>query len=1289
MRGYLKTTGWVFKLQAETTTVGTHRDCDLCLQNGGVEEHHAIIEWSKSEPCFVLSDLNSAHGTYVNDCRIHNAAVRLTPGDELHFGYGGSTYQLAVESPSMLPCPPMNNRTACQKSLQLKEEPPLAPSPSSPSSQLPLLPGNTSVPVAWVWGGSSVTPHPPSRARPASAGAKRTGQSNPSEQQGTTSCRPGSWTGHTGSGPPQRTGAMASQSSQTMQHLLQEKEERLLRLGDENSRLAVFESESQRKDRVIAGLRDETSALRHQLTQSQQTDQEIKHRLLSLERDINDKREQIERLKEQMVELQRGSSEVFRHTVTERDLKMSNLRGQMERLKRESSTASGLVRSLQRDLSSREKQALKLASEVDRLRQDIRHKDIQLGATATKFSKIIKKHQEELLNHEHEVITLKKNNERLEVTLRDKQRLLEHQTTERDSLKNRLEKKIGEQASMLAESEAERHTQQEKSKAELELVQAQIEHLRDQLLMMLPTEPSDSISHDALSDQQVLEQVAELLGERESLMSKVEELEGQLKEVRTEQERAAEDTERLKSRLETCQEACSANALEKSMTSLQEESVSPALAWVQASVLSIMATQLPLLHSATQALLEAGIDASHPTEGVLSGIRTLVNEHQGYKVELQRLKVDLEELQERDAKSRELQEILSITREELVQQRQQMTVAQHEEEARQKELEELNGELEALRQAQTTLQQEAQTQEAECCTRLEEAGRREEEWQDKVKEALEKGAEEERERYGVWEAEYREQVRQHAHTIVALEQRWVQSRQRAQEVEEEREVLIGQLRALEGSLESSRPVRSTSPLETQTKQAPEVAALEGIITSLRADLAQSQLETCSQGDLIVALSHDLAAANARITDMTGELSEQQKLELEQLKALVVDQRVQLSTLTQKLMLMSQLVEQKGEELEKVRDELRLCQVDLEKRLRAKREMKEQRTNPEQTQPVHYSVVTCIPPHTKDMATVTAPGELAKQGSKCRGYRHEEVIQHQREALSEMRARIGALEQTWPLKCFTQQGAPKKQAGNEAGKLSTQKSAVSGWPLPGALGEETLERTARLDLSDALDLSERTYLDLARALCEALELSEGQLQGCVSLQHLPQEERASLYSLRHADLELLRSRMALQHSQAQRRESLLQQQHREMTTLRESQAEGQQLQASLDTLRAELETESQESSLLREALRRTQSRLEQEIDLNTRAVKSRKAVSVERIQRRSGKTASHSCVRTEAGDTAAAKTSSLLERLKKREYEVETLKRQLGKKEFSKMASKLELAIVQQQPQQASPLTEPS
>lgn len=32
MRGYLKTLNWVFKLQPKRTTIGKHKDSDLCLQ---------------------------------------------------------------------------------------------------------------------------------------------------------------------------------------------------------------------------------------------------------------------------------------------------------------------------------------------------------------------------------------------------------------------------------------------------------------------------------------------------------------------------------------------------------------------------------------------------------------------------------------------------------------------------------------------------------------------------------------------------------------------------------------------------------------------------------------------------------------------------------------------------------------------------------------------------------------------------------------------------------------------------------------------------------------------------------------------------------------------------------------------------------------------------------------------------------------------------------------------------------------------------------------------------------
>ncbi|MGH0132172.1 UNVERIFIED_CONTAM: hypothetical protein FKN15_016488 [Acipenser sinensis] len=138
-----------------------------------MEERHALIEFSDLEGSFVLRDFNSYHGSFVNDCRIQNAAVRLAPGDVLRFGLGGPCYELAVEN-------------------------------------------------------------------------------TPSEQ-------------------------------------------RLLRQGDEVSRLQVFEGESRRKDAVIASLRDEIAALKQQLAQGH-GDTEIIHTLKTLE----SKKEEIQELKEQV-----------------------------------------------------------------------------------------------------------------------------------------------------------------------------------------------------------------------------------------------------------------------------------------------------------------------------------------------------------------------------------------------------------------------------------------------------------------------------------------------------------------------------------------------------------------------------------------------------------------------------------------------------------------------------------------------------------------------------------------------------------------------------------------------------------------------------------------------------------------------------------------------------------------------------------------------------------------------------------------------------------------------------
>uniref|UniRef100_A0A8C9V365 Forkhead-associated (FHA) phosphopeptide binding domain 1 n=1 Tax=Scleropages formosus TaxID=113540 RepID=A0A8C9V365_SCLFO len=331
MRGYLKTLGWVFKLQPKTTTVGRHKDSDLCLENGSVEEHHALIELDEQERCFVLRDMNSAHGTYVNKCHIHNAGVRLSPGDELHFGYGGPTFQLCVESmPQVFPH--------------------LASSPGSRSR-----------------GGPAAGPRPPSRGRPANAGA--------------TKAKLGLSANHVV--PPRRAGTPAGATLVDGDPPCLDQDEQALRLGDEVSRLAPFESESHRKDGVIARLRDQVSVLRHQVTQATP---EVNLRLLSLERDISEKNEQIEELKEQMAALQRGSGEVLKQSLGERDLKIASLRAQLEKLKRDSSASAGLVTNLQKDLSTQEKKALALAAEVERLRQDMRRKDAQLANMTSKVS---------------------------------------------------------------------------------------------------------------------------------------------------------------------------------------------------------------------------------------------------------------------------------------------------------------------------------------------------------------------------------------------------------------------------------------------------------------------------------------------------------------------------------------------------------------------------------------------------------------------------------------------------------------------------------------------------------------------------------------------------------------------------------------------------------------------------------------------------------------------------------------------------------------------------------------
>jgi eukaryotic-like serine/threonine-protein kinase len=69
-------------IQGDTVMVGRDRTCSIVLSHPAVSRRHARITLSGAS--FVLEDLKSANGTYVNNARVER--VKLKPGDVVRFG---------------------------------------------------------------------------------------------------------------------------------------------------------------------------------------------------------------------------------------------------------------------------------------------------------------------------------------------------------------------------------------------------------------------------------------------------------------------------------------------------------------------------------------------------------------------------------------------------------------------------------------------------------------------------------------------------------------------------------------------------------------------------------------------------------------------------------------------------------------------------------------------------------------------------------------------------------------------------------------------------------------------------------------------------------------------------------------------------------------------------------------------------------------------------------------------------------------------------------------------------
>ncbi|NXH02980.1 FHAD1 protein, partial [Loxia leucoptera] len=445
-------------------------------------------------------------------------------------------------------------------------------------------------------------------------------------------------------------------------------------------------------------------------------------------------------------------------------------------------------------------------------------------------------------------------------------------------------------------------------------------------------------------------------------------------------------------------------------------------------------------------------------------------------------------------------------------------------------------------------------------------------------------------------AGYREQSRQHSLTILALEDRLLEATEQQKVLEEEKAALVEKTevvwpiphhRVTPGDQKGGIPMAVRSALNFHRKLQEELVVVQGTLLEKKA--------------VIGRLSRELSETRARMSDMRGELSEEQKVELEHSQRQLKHREWEVNQLREKLSKMSNLVEEKDQALKAAAEELRYT-------LNHPRLHGCHSVSPAAAGCVYIELVLCqMQTEQEPVFFQEPPSDLAELGAKCRGLRHEETIQRQKEGLAELRERVKVLEKRQCSGAVKSNSEPLVVWMKDLPEKIVQQGGLELDPAP-VLGEKLRAGKApdhvpnrsslrisnsrvSLEMAEATDLGEKMYLDVIGALGSLVEMKE--LSGMQPLQHLPQERRAEVGLQRQKALELLYRKIRNLQVHLERKEEVLKDYEGSVEQLRQSQASLQRCREEMSSLEDEAHREAEEKALLREALERMQHQLDQE------------------------------------------------------------------------------------------------
>ncbi|KAF4795788.1 forkhead-associated domain-containing protein 1 isoform X1 [Turdus rufiventris] len=910
-----------------------------------------------------------------------------------------------------------------------------------------------------------------------------------------------------------------------------------------------LEAEFKGKDMVIRDLQEEIAAMAKKLAQAAvRNEAELTQKLLTFNRELGAQTEEIKALREQISDLHKGSNQVFSRSLHERDLEIG-------RLRRES-----LMSSMQRELLQKEQKIQQLQQETEKLNKENRKKDNELAMVSAKSI------------------------EELERDLEGLQR------------------------------EIQKHESVQKQLAE----KAKLESFKSQVMQACSPSAAGSTGK-CVTEQQVIEKVRQISDENQQSHEREKSLQDELSSRLTKEREVSANIEVFKNSLQKLQAClrspCSSSSLQGELGQLEMLCLDPSISAIRTAVVDMARGVLSWLEGAEQLLDRAGMDLHTSGKGLLAALGNLSEKSQEMAQRNQMLQVQkiyahkpggfglflweqLEKLQELQAEllqehTKELEakheqdleiKIQQIILEKDKESRQILESAVTEEkdrckksvEAEQKKIQELESHLRSMAEAAAKKAEEQELTEGKLREALHELKKitaqeavlqQQVLQQDQELRAVQEENELQRHQLQEEVAGYREQSRQHSLTILALEDRLLEATEQQRVLEEEKAALVEKLEGLQCN--AYRPA-SGAWLEICPAMESHVC-----LRKLQEELAVAQGTLLEKKAIISRLTRELSETRARMSDMRGELSEEQKVELEHSQRQLKHQEGEVNQLREKISEMSSLVEEKDQALKAAAEELRLGKKE----------------------PGFFQ---------------EPPSDLAELGAKCRGLKHKETLQCQKEGLAELRQRVKMLEKrqcsgavksnSVPL-VIRRKDSPEKivqQRGLELEPAPVMGEKLRAGKVPDHVpdGDSFRITNSTVEMAEVTDLGEKMYLDVIGALGSLVEMKE--LSGMQPLQHLPQERMAEVGLQRQNALELLYKKIRNLQVCLERKEERLKDYEGSVEQLRQSQASLQRCREEMSRLEDEAHREAEEKALLREALERMQLQLDQEKGLRQAA-----------------------------------------------------------------------------------------